>query len=158
MTDALRAALRYATLLVFLAVVAQISLAAYGAFYSADKLGDQSGSDEQKIINEEMFDHGFGPHTALGYIIFIATVVLLLIALGARLGRPRIWQYVGLPVLVAVQIVLAWISEDVHGVGILHGINALVIFGLTGSLTFAEFRRRAVEADVAATGGLSTPR
>ena len=158
MTAALRAVLRYATLLVFLAVVAQVSLAAYGAFYTADKLGDQSGPDEKKIINEKMFDHGFSPHTALGYVIFIATVVLFLIALGARVGRPLIWQYLALPVLVIVQILLAYASEAVHGIGILHGINALVIFGLTGSLTFAEFRRRAVEADVAATGGLTSPR
>lgn len=36
---------------------------------------------------------------------------------------------------------LAWASEAVHGVGILHGINALVILGLTGSLVFREWRR-----------------
>jgi hypothetical protein len=157
MTEALRAVLRYANPLVFLAVTAQIAGAAYGAFYAADKLGDQSGSDEQKMISEKAFDHGFGFHTAFGYIIFIAAVVLFLIALGARIGRPRIWQYLALPILVAVQIVLAWISEDVHGVGILHGINALVIFGLTGSLTFQQWRRRAVEADIATTGGVTAP-
>jgi hypothetical protein len=38
------------------------------------------------------------------------------------------------PVAVAVQIVLAWISEGVHGVGVLHGLNALFVFGLTGYL------------------------
>src|SRR5512133_948507 len=140
MTNALRAILRYATALVFVFVIAQIAGAAYGGFYSADKLGDQSGSDEAKHISEKTFDHGFGFHTGFGYIIFLSAVVLFLIALGARVGRPRIWQYLALPILVAVQIVLAWISEDVHGVGILHGINALVIFGLTGSLTGQAWR------------------
>jgi len=152
MTNVLRAVLRYATALVFLAVIAQIAGAAYGGFYSADKLGDQSGSDEQKHISEKVFDHGFGFHTGFGYIIFLAAVVLFLIALGARVGRPRIWQYLALPILVAVQIVLAWISEGVHGVGILHGINALVIFGLTGSLAYRQWSRAAVEHDVSDPG------
>ena len=44
------------------------------------------------------------------------------------------------PVAVAVQIVLAWISEGVHGVGILHGINALFIFAFTGWLTGQAWR------------------
>jgi hypothetical protein len=158
MTDALRAVLRYATLIVFLAVVAQVGGAAYGGFYSADKLGDQKGADTSKMINEEQFDHGFDFHNGFGYIIFLATVILLLIALGARIGLSRIWWYLALPVVVAIQIVLAWVSEDVPGVGILHGINALVIFGLTGSLAFIHWRRRAVETDVATTGGLADPR
>ena len=136
----LRTIYRYWIALIFLAVVAEIAAAAYGGFYAADKLGDQKGSDEQKMISEKAFDHGFGFHTAFGYIIFIAAVVLFLIALGARIGRPRIWQYLALPILVAVQIVLAWISEDVPGVGFLHGLNALVIFGLTGSMTGVAWR------------------
>jgi len=51
-------------------------------------------------------------------------------------------------VAVAVQIVLAWISEGVHGVGVLHGLNALVIFALTGYLTGQAWR--AHRADPAA--------
>jgi hypothetical protein len=42
--------------------------------------------------------------------------------------------------LVVLQIVLAWISEGVHGVGILHGLNALVIFAFTGWLTGQQWR------------------
>jgi hypothetical protein len=53
--------------------------------------------------------------------------------------------------LVALQIVLAWISENVHAVGILHGLNALVIFGLTGYLTGDAWReQRATSASTAA--------
>ncbi len=130
----LRTMYRYWIALIFLAVVAQIAAAAYGGFYAADKLGDQKGSDEQKMINEKVFDHGFGFHTGFGYAIFLGAVVLLLLALAARLGKRRILLALAVLVAVAVQIVLAWISEGVHGVGILHGINALVIFGLTGSM------------------------
>jgi hypothetical protein len=131
---------RYWITLLWLAVVVQIAFAAYGAFYAADKLGDQPGSDEAKRINEEVFDHGFGVHTGLGYFIFLGAVLLLLIALAARLGKRRVLLALAVPVAVIVQIVLAWISEDVHGVGLLHGLNALVIFGLTGAMTGAAWR------------------
>ena len=140
---------RYWVTLIWLAVVAQIAGAAYGAFYAADKLGDQSGSDEQKMISEKAFDHGFGFHTGFGYLIFLGSVLLLLIALAARLGRRRILFAAAVLVAVALQIVLAWISESVHGVGILHGLNALVVFGLTGYLTGEAWRERRVPATAA---------
>jgi hypothetical protein len=131
---------RYWITLLFLAVVAQIAAAAYGAFYTAQKLGDQKGSDEHKLISEKVFDHGFGFHIAFGYLIFLGALVLLLLALGARLGKRRILFSLAVPVAVAVQIVLAWISESVHAIGILHGINALVIFALTGYLAGEAWR------------------
>jgi hypothetical protein len=132
--QALRTIYRYWIAIIFLAVVAQIAAAAYGGFYAAQKLGDQKGSDEHKLISEKVFDHGFGFHTGFGYLIFLGAVLLLLLALAARLGKRRVLWSLAVPLLVVLQIVLAWISESVHGVGILHGINALVIFGLTGFL------------------------
>jgi hypothetical protein len=126
---------RYWITLLFLAIVVQIAGAAYGAFYAAQKLGDQKGSDEHKLISEKVFDHGFGFHNAFGYVIFLAAIVLLLLALAARLGKRRNLFALAVPIAVAVQIVLAWASESVHAIGILHGINALVIFGLTGYMT-----------------------
>ena len=137
---ALGAIYRYWLTLLWLAVVAQIAGASYGAFYSAEKLGDQKGSDEHKIISEKVFDHGFGFHTAFGYIIFLASVLLLLLALAGRLGKRRILWSLAVTVAVAVEIVLAWASESVHAIGILHGINALVIFGLTGSMAGMAWR------------------
>jgi hypothetical protein len=131
---------RYWITLLFLAVVAQIAGAAYGAFYAAQKLGDQKGADEHKLISEKVFDHGFGFHIAFGYLIFLGALVLLLLALAARLGKRRILFSLAVPVAVAVQIVLAWISASVHAIGILHGINALVIFALTGYLTGEAWR------------------
>jgi Family of unknown function (DUF6220) len=141
---------RYWLTLLWLAVVAQIAAAAYGGFYSAEKLGDQKGSDESKMISEKVFDHGWGFHTAFGYIIFLGAVVLLLLALAARLGRRRVLFALAVPVAVALQIVLAWASESVHGIGILHGINALVIFGLTGSMTGMAWRAARAASSVAA--------
>jgi Family of unknown function (DUF6220) len=146
---------RYWITLIWLAVVVQIAAAAYGAFYAADKLGDQKGSDETKMISEKAFDHGFGFHTAFGYIIFLAAVLLLLIALAGRLGKRRILFSLAVLVVVVVQVVLAWISEAVHAVGPLHGLNALVIFGLTGSMAGFAWRQhrasRVPEASAAPT-------
>lgn len=148
--NALRAIYRYWLTLIWLAVIAQIAGAAYGAFYSAQKLGDQKGSDESKMISEKVFDHGFGFHTAFGYLIFLGAVVLLLLALAGRLGKRRILWSLAVPVAVAVQIVLAWASESVHAIGILHGINALVIFGLTGAMTGMAWREARAAAPAAA--------
>lgn len=151
--QAARTIYRYWITLVWLAVVAQIAAAAYGAFYTADKLNSQRGPDEGRTVSETVFDHGFGFHTAFGYLIFVGALVLLVLALVARVGRPRIWLVVAVPVAVAVQIVLAWISEAVHGVGILHGLNALVVFGLTGYLTGEAWRgRRAAPVESVTTG------
>ena len=148
--NALRTIYRYWLTLLFLAVIAQIAAAAYGGFYAADKLGDQQGSDEQKMISEEVYDHGFGFHTGFGYLIFLGAVLLLLLALAARLGKRRILLSLAVPVAVAVQIVLAWASEAAHGIGILHGLNALVVFGLTGSMTGAAWRSHRATGTAAA--------
>ena len=78
--------------------------------------------------------------------------MLLLIALAARLGKRRVLWALAVPLLVALQIVLAWISGGVHAVGILHGLNALVIFALTGYLTGEAWREhRAGSASPAAS-------
>jgi hypothetical protein len=135
-----RTAYRFWVTLVWLAVVTQIAAAAYGGFYSADKLNAQNGPDEGRTISETVFDHGFAFHTGFGYLIFLGGIVLLLLALAARLGKRRVLFALAVPVAVAVQIVLAWISEGVHGVGILHGLNALVIFALTGYLAGEAWR------------------
>jgi Family of unknown function (DUF6220) len=157
MTNTLRTIYRYWTLLFALAVVVQVGAAAYGAFYSASKLGDQKGSDETKNITAKVFDHGFSFHIALGYIIFLASVLLLLFALGARLGRPRIWWNLAVPILVVIQIALfAWGGENTPVLGFFHGVNALVIAGLAGALASREWRR-ASPAD-AATGTAPAPR
>ena len=151
--QALRTIYRYWLTLLFVAVIAQIAGAAYGAFYAAQKLGDQKGPDEQKVISEKAFDHGFGFHTGFGYAIFLGAVFLLVLALAARLGKRRVLWALAVPVAVAVQIVLAWISEAAHGVGILHGINALVVFGLTGYLTGQAWRAARAPVAPAATAG-----
>ena len=148
---AARTIYRYWITLIWLAVVVQIMAAAYGAFYAADKLSSQSGPDEQRTISETVFDHGFNVHSALGYLIFLAALLLLVIAAFARLGKRGIWLAAAVPIAVAVQIVLAWASEGQHGIGVLHGLNALVIFALTGYLTGEAWRARRASEPAAVT-------
>ena len=149
--QAARTIYRYWITLIWLAVVVQIMAAAYGAFYAADKLSSQSGPDEQRTISEIVFDHGFNVHSALGYLIFLAALVLLVTAAFARLGKRGIWLAAAVPIAVAVQIVLAWASEGQHGIGVLHGLNALVIFALTGYLTGQAWRAHRASQPTPAT-------
>ena len=118
----------------FVAVVVQIGAAGYGAFNAADK-------SDPGPLTEKGFSHGFDFHNGFGYIIFLGAVILFLLALAARLGRRRVLQALALPVLVAIQIVLAWGGEDQPIVGIFHPLVAFLIAGFSGSLVFAAWRK-----------------
>ena len=140
---------RYWITLLFAAVVVQIAAAGYGAFYAAQKLGDQKGPDASRLISKKLFDHGFGFHTGFGYLIFLAALILLLLAVAAKLGKRRIWFAAAVPIAVALQIILAWASQSVHAIGFLHGLNALVIFALTGYMMGETWRGRRASAAAA---------
>ncbi|MDQ2911450.1 MAG: hypothetical protein M3R26_01750 [Actinomycetota bacterium] len=123
----LRAIHRFWLALLFLAIVVQIGAAGYGAFYAAKK------SDPGPLTKLE-FDHGFSFHAGFGYFVFLGGVVLLLLALAARLGKRLVLMNLGLGLLLTLQIVLAWIGASTPAVGTLHSINAFLILGLAGSL------------------------
>jgi Family of unknown function (DUF6220) len=129
--QAVRTIFRYWVALLSAAVVVQIGAAGYGAFYAAANLP----------LPEKKFDHGFSFHDGFGYFIFFGAVILLLLALAGRLGRQRIFHSLAIPVLVAIQIVLAWAGEDHPVVGIFHPLVAFLILGAVGSLTFAAWRK-----------------
>ena len=133
--NALRAIYRYWISIIALAVVVQIGLAGYGAFYAADKVSDTT-------IDEDTFETGFGAHIGLGYLIFLLTIVAVILALLARPGKRTVLMTVGALALVFLQIVLASIGESVPAVGALHPINALLILGLVGSLAGSQWREK----------------
>ena len=132
--QALRTIYRWWVALLFAAVVVQIGAAGYGAFNAADK-------SDPGPLNEKGFSDGFDFHNGFGYIIFLGAVILFLLALAGRLGKQQALRVFGVPVLVAIQIVLAWIGEDHPVVGILQPINAFLILGFVGSLAFAAWRK-----------------
>ena len=137
------AAYRYWSALVFGAVIVQVGLAGYGAFYARHK-ADKGSITDSKI------DHGFGAHIALGYLIFLAGIILLMIALAAPDRRSRWKPSVILAVLLAVQVVLAWIGESVPAVGFFHPLTALAIVGLSGWIAHRSWRGVRAEAPAAA--------
>ena len=92
------------------------------------------------------FTDGFDFHNGFGYIIFLAAVILLVLALVARLGRRRVLMTLGLPLLVIVQIVLAWGGESAPVVGIFHPLVALLIAGFAGRLAYDVWRSAGTEA------------
>jgi hypothetical protein len=134
------------------AVALQIFFAGYGAFDAASKL-----EDEGSTIDQDAFNSSFDPHIAFGYLIFLGSLVLLLISFGAR-GKSRILRSLGIVLLVMLQIVLAWTGYGVPYVaGGLHPINAFIILGFLGSITYREWKARKVEAPEAAVAPAAPP-
>jgi hypothetical protein len=133
MTHAIRTLFRFWVGLLALAVVVQVGLAGYGAFSADHKASDHSS------VTHKQFDHGFNPHIALGYLIFLATVVLLLLALIGRLGRRLVLQGLGAVVLVLLTIVLAIAGGSVPLVGVFHPLIAFAVVGLIGKLAHGEW-------------------
>ena len=125
----LRTIHRYWLALLSLAIVVQIGAAGYGAFYAADK------SDPGPMTTKQ-FDHGFSFHSGLGYFIFLGGIVLFLLALAGRLGRRPVLLSLAVPLLLVIQILLAWAGSGTPAVGTLHALNAFLILGFVGSLTF----------------------
>ena len=131
--NAFRAIYRFWVSLVTLAVVLQIAFAGYGAFDTADKV-------DGGTVDQDSFEDSFGAHIGFGYLIFLATIVLMLLSFGAR-GKQRILRSVAVVVLVVIQILLAWTGAAApYAAGALHPINAFIILGLLGSITYREWK------------------
>ena len=141
--QALRTIYRYWVALLFLAVLVQVGAAGYGAFNAADK-------SDPGPMTEDQFSSGFDFHNGFGYLIFLAAIVLALLAVGARFGRRLTLMSLVLLVLLVVQVLLAWGGESTPVVGIFHPINAFLIVGLNGRLAYEAWwgmgREPAVEA------------
>jgi hypothetical protein len=137
---ALRSVYRYWSWLVFLTVVLQIGFAGYGAFYVAEKV-------DGGTVNEDKFDDGWGLHMGFGYLVVLLILIGFLIALAGGLRGRRLGRAGGLFGLGILQILLAWFGSEVPVIGFFHPVNALLIFGLSGSIAWSEWR--AAEATTA---------
>lgn len=115
------------------AVVVQIGFAGYGAFDVAHKA-------DKGTVNSDAFSNSFGPHGVLGTLIVLAGLVLLLLSFGAR-GKKRIKMSAAAFVLLVAQLFLGWTGmEAPYILGALHPINAFLILGLLGSITYHEWK------------------
>jgi heme A synthase len=128
--NAFRTILRYWLWLMLALVILQIGFAGYGAFDTADKVSNGS-------VDEKAFEDSFGLHIGFGYLVVLAGLITLLIALAARPGRQRVLHALGIFVLLIVQVLLAWTGGAVPAIfGALHPINAFLILGAVASLGY----------------------
>lgn len=82
----------------------------------------------------------FEDHRNLGYLIGLIALVLVLTALPAALGRPRILQSLGILGLYIVQSSLPYIG--VNAIEALHPVNAVVMFLVAVVYARAVWRER----------------
>ncbi|MBA3432513.1 MAG: hypothetical protein H0U08_00295 [Actinobacteria bacterium] len=129
------------SMILFVAIVIQVGLAGYGAFYAASKL-----EDEGSTIDEDVFFDGFGLHAGFGYLVVLLGLVFLVLGVIAGIGRWRLGQHGLLFALLILQVLLAWFGFEAPVIGFFHPVNALLIFGLAGSIAFGEWRLRKAEA------------
>ena len=127
----MRTAFRIVASLAALAVVVQVGFAGYGAFDALDKA-------KHGPITKQTIEHGFDPHGALGTIVIALLLLLLIVALVARVHVPVAGLLFGLGI---VQWLLAWGASHAAWVGFFHGVNALALAGIAGSLAGNEWRQ-----------------
>ena len=123
----MRTAFRIVASLTSLAVIVQVGLAGYGAYNAIDT------SDHTKTSIE----NGFDPHGIGGTVVLALMLILLIVALVARHQIRIAAILLGLGV---VQLLLAWGASGAAWVGFFHGVNALAIAGIAGSLAGNEWR------------------
>lgn len=133
------------SMVLFAAVVVQVGLAGYGAFYSANKL-----QDEGATIDEDVFFDGFVAHALFGYIVVLAGLLFLLIGLVAGIGKWRLGLHGPIFGLLVLQVLLAWFGFEAPVIGFFHPVNALLIFLLSGWVAYREWRLRRGAAPAAA--------
>jgi hypothetical protein len=126
----MRSAFRIVASLTSLAVIVQVGLAGYGAFNAIDTADNRS-------VTKKTIENGFDPHGAVGTIVLALMLILLIVALLARHGMRIAGLLFGLGV---VQALLAWGGTSAAWVGFFHGVNALAIAGIAGSLAGNEWR------------------
>ncbi len=121
-------AFRWGLVVFLLAGLVQIFLAGVGVF-------DLQGRDLQDASS-------FDPHRALGFAMSALSLVLLILALVARVSPQTILLALLLLVLSAVmQSVLAGLGEDTPFFGGLHAFDGLAILGLASYLHVAAIKR-----------------
>lgn len=100
----------------------------------------------------------FATHAAFGYsIVGLASLLVLLSAIAARVGRRRIVIAAGMLILYVVQTVLPHLKETATWLAALHPVNALFLFGVAVWYARSAWRDRAVERPLVAAATPGTP-
>ena len=124
------------SMILFAAIIVQIGLAGFGAFYVVNKLGDEGST-----IDEDGFFEGFVFHAIWGYVVILMGLVFLIIGLVAGVGKWRLGRHGLLFLLFVLQFLLAFVGFELpFPGGFLHPINAFVIASLCGWVVFDEWQ------------------
>jgi len=133
----LRQAFKYLTSLLFLAIVVQVGFAGYGIFHAIDK------ADKDGTVTKKTIENGFDPHGVVGTVIVVVMLLLVLTALGGRLGPVYVKWAGGLFALGLLQMLFAYLGTKSAPVGgFLHGINALAIYAGAALLAHRAWTQR----------------
>jgi hypothetical protein len=142
--NALRTIFRWWVLIMLVAVIVQVGFAGIGAFDVADK------ATAGATLDEDSFYDSFTLHAALGTLLVLGGLLLLILALIARVGRQRVLHSLGVFVLLIFQMILGWTGQELPAVlGFLHPVNALVIIAALGMLMQREWMQPRTPATAA---------
>lgn len=133
MSTVARAAYRALAVLFLVGVVAEFFLAGLGVFRTM-----LAATPAGSALTTVAFDAHFHPHLVLGDLLFGVSLLLLVAALLARLGRPDVLTAGGLFVLLCVQATFAFTGPA--AVRALHPTLALAVLGAGVGITLRAFR------------------
>lgn len=129
----MRVAYRVLAYLVALGVVVQASMIAFAVF-GLGKWVDDGGTLDKATMESDNSgvtgSAGFAVHSIDGQMVIPAlALILLIVSFFAKVPGGSKWA--GFVLLaVVVQVFLGFLSHTVPWLGALHGINALILFGL----------------------------
>lgn len=129
----MRTAYRVLAYLIALEVIIQSAVVVYGFFGLIKWVDGGATLDSATMDDESTSFAGLGGlivHWMNGmYLIPLIALVFLLVSFGAKVPGGVKWAgYVFLAVI--IQVLLGLFAHEVPALGALHGINALVLFGL----------------------------
>jgi len=119
--------------LMFLLIILQVGFAGYGAFSVANKADDGT-------VDQDSFEDSFGLHIGFGYVVVLAGLIFMLIGIAGGVGKWRLGRHGLLALLLVIQVLLAWAGAAEPVVGILHPVNALLIFTVAGWIAWGEWK------------------
>jgi hypothetical protein len=150
----MRSVYRVLAYLIAALVVVQAGAIAYGVFglFSWVEAG---GTFDQAALEAENAGigggFGFGLHITIGYFVIpLAALLLLIISFFAKIPGGIRWALF-LFLTVVVQTLLAGFALEVAGIGWLHGMVALVLFGLAVTAGIRAGRQAPVALEAADT-------
>ena len=123
MTSVARIIYRFLAALFLAGVVLEFFLAGLGVFRTQI---DATGT--APALNKSTFDHNFHPHLMLGDVLFFVSIILLIVAFVAHIGRGGVLMTAGLLVLLIVQATVAF--KGPAEMRALHPVLGLLVLGV----------------------------